>query len=74
MLPFSKALQSWLENLRFPWLLLVTFTLFILNVFIPDALPMADELLLALSTVLLARMKRRKPGQKDTREQPSDQD
>jgi len=62
MLPFSKSLKSWLENLRFPYLLLLTFALFILNVFIPDALPLADELLLALGTILLARMKRRKPA------------
>ncbi len=70
MLPFSKSIKAWLENLRFPYLLLLTFILFVLNVFIPDALPLADELLLALGTILLARMKRRKPAAEDDPELP----
>lgn len=61
MLLIPEKLKSWLGNLRFPVLLLLTGSVFVLNVFIPDALPFADELLLALFTILLARMKRRKP-------------
>lgn len=65
MLSIPKKMKSWLSNLRFPVLLLLTGTVFVLNVFIPDALPLADELLLALFTIILARMKRRKPAEDD---------
>ena len=52
-------LQTYLASLRFPWLLLVTLVLFGLNVFVPDAVPFVDEILLALVAVILARVKRR---------------
>jgi hypothetical protein len=42
-------------------LLLVTLTLFAVNVFVPDMVPFIDEVLLALIAVILARLKR-KPG------------
>lgn len=54
--------KSWLENLRFPFLLLLTGTLFVVDLLIPDAIPLVDELLLALVTILLARIKRKKPA------------
>ena len=57
---FKSRLVAYLESLRFPWLLLATAALFLLNLFIPDALPFVDEILLALVTVLLGRLKRRK--------------
>lgn len=53
-----RKLMSWLEGLRFPVLLLITGTLFIVNVLVPDALPFIDEMVLALVTLLLARLKR----------------
>jgi len=57
-----KKLNNWLANLRFPVLVLLTGILFVINVVIPDALPLVDELLLALMTLLLARLKRKKPA------------
>jgi hypothetical protein len=57
----KKRLVAFLEDLRFPWLLLVTLTLFAVNVFVPDMVPFIDEVLLALIAVILARLKR-KPG------------
>lgn len=51
----------WASRLRFPYLLLLTAVLFVLNLFIPDALPLADELIMGLVTVLLASL-RKKPG------------
>jgi len=57
-----KRLLSWLESLRFPWLLLVTAVLFVVNVFVPDAFPFVDEILLGLIAVVLGRLKRKKPG------------
>lgn len=56
----AKAkILGYLESLRFPWLLLVTVILFLVNVFIPDAFPFVDELLLALIAIILSRLKRR---------------
>lgn len=55
----KTRLISYLEALKFPWLLLVTLILFLVNVFIPDMLPFIDEILLALVAVVLARLKRK---------------
>ncbi|RPH97474.1 MAG: hypothetical protein EHM68_08210 [Lysobacterales bacterium] len=57
----KARLLGYLESLRFPWLLLVTLMLFLLNLVIPDALPFVDEILLALVAALLARFKRKQP-------------
>jgi hypothetical protein len=59
----KARLLGYLESLRFPWLLLVTVILFLLNVLIPDALPFVDEILLALVAVVLGRLKRKGPRQ-----------
>lgn len=56
----QRTLIPWLTRyvatLRFPKLLLLTATLFVVDLWIPDAIPFADEILLALATVLLARL------------------
>ena len=54
-----NRIRTWLEGLRFPVLLLLTGALLIANLLIPDALPFVDEILLALVTLLLARLKRK---------------
>ncbi len=58
----KARLVGYLESLRFPWLLLVTSLLFLVNVFVPDAIPFVDEILLALVAVVLGRLKRKKPA------------
>ena len=50
---------GYLETLRFPSLVLVTAGLFVLDLLVPDVLPFADEILLALVTAMLARVKRK---------------
>ena len=50
--------MSWLGGLRFPALLVVTTLLLIVNVFIPDAFPLVDEILLGLIAIVLSRLKR----------------
>lgn len=50
----------WASRLRFPYLFCLTAVLFVLNLFIPDALPLADELLMGLGALLLASL-RKKP-------------
>ena len=64
MKSIKSKLLGYLESLRFPWLLLVTLVLFLVNVFVPDAFPLVDEILLALIAVVLARLKRKpKPSE-----------
>lgn len=54
----SRAI-AYLESLRFPVLLVVAVVLFVVDVFVPDVIPFADEVLLALVAVILSRLKRR---------------
>ena len=74
----DKILNKTASKLRFPWLALATAGLFVANVFIPDAIPMVDEILLGLATLLLARI--RKPesrpatGSKATSSKTSSED
>ena len=60
-------LIAYLAKLRFPTLFGITAVLFVVDFFIPDAIPFADETLLALGAALLGRWK--KQNNKDT---PSD--
>jgi hypothetical protein len=56
--PLTDPVLAFAGRLRFPTLFLVTFTLFILDVLIPDLVPFADELLLGLGALLLSTWKR----------------
>ncbi|MBN8716610.1 DUF6116 family protein [Thermomonas sp.] len=51
-------LLRWLGKLSFPRLFLVSALLFLLDLAVPDFIPFADELLLGLLTLLLARWKK----------------
>mgnify|MGYP003383093694 CR=1 FL=1 len=56
-------LIAYLTRLRFPALFAITAVLFILDFFIPDAIPFVDEILLGLGAALLGSWKKRKePG------------
>ena len=59
MKSISSRFSKYLESLRFPWLLLLATLLFFVNLFIPDALPFIDEILLALVAIILGRLKRK---------------
>jgi hypothetical protein len=50
----------WATKLRFPYLFLLTTVLFVLNLFIPDVIPLADEIIMGLVAVLLGSL-RKKP-------------
>ena len=54
-----SRLSRYLESLRFPWLLLLATLLFVVNLFIPDALPFIDEILLAIVAIILGKLKRK---------------
>ncbi len=53
-------LQRWAEGLRFPRLLALTAGIFALDLFLPDLIPFVDEILLGLSTLVLAAWRRRR--------------
>ena len=55
---FIALVLRYFGNLRFPYLVAVTASLFVLDLLIPDFVPFADEILLGLVTLVLARMKR----------------
>lgn len=63
LVPFLR----WAGRLRHPTLFAITAALFVLDLLIPDFIPLADEILLGLATVLLANWKDRGAG---TREVP----
>ena len=58
--PLLAPALRFLGKLSYPRLFALTAGLFILDIFIPDMVPFADELLLGLGTLLLGNWKRRK--------------
>ncbi|KRG78093.1 membrane protein [Stenotrophomonas ginsengisoli] len=58
---FSLGLLSWAGKLRFPTLFALTGILFLVTLLIPDPIPLLDEVLFGLGTLLLANWKKRKP-------------
>ncbi|MEC5396979.1 DUF6116 family protein [Uliginosibacterium sp. H1] len=53
------ALLGFARRLRFPQLFLLMLALLVINLIVPDFIPLLDELLLALATLALAAWKRR---------------
>jgi len=53
-------LRRYLGRLRFPWLFLLTLIVLVVDVAIPDVIPVADELLLTLLGLLLGSLKTRR--------------
>lgn len=61
--PLLAPLLRWLGRLSYPRLFVVAAVLFVVDLFVPDMIPLADEILLGLGTLLLANWKNRKtPG------------
>ncbi len=54
------GILGWARKRRFPTLLLFTGGLFAVDLVVPDFIPLADELLLGLATLILARWKDRR--------------
>jgi hypothetical protein len=52
-------LMRYASTLRFPKLLAITTALFAIDLFFPDVVPFADEILLGLISLLLASLKKR---------------
>lgn len=66
--PLLAPVVVWLGRLRHPQLFVVTGVLLLINVLIPDVVPLVDELLLATLTLWLGSRKRNgenaKPAQR----------
>ena len=58
--PLISPLMRWLGRLSYPRLFLLTAVLFGIDVVIPDFIPFGDEILLGLTTLLLASWKDRR--------------
>lgn len=58
--PLLAPVLRWLSRLSFPRLFLLAAALFVVDLFVPDVIPLADEILLGLGTLLLANWKDRK--------------
>lgn len=56
-IPVATALLAWARKLRFRQLFWLTGALFVADLFIPDFVPFADEVLLGLLTLLFASWK-----------------
>jgi hypothetical protein len=61
--PLLSPFMRFLGRLSYPRLFALTAALFAVDLVVPDMIPLADELLLGLGTLLLANWKKRKdPG------------
>lgn len=56
----ARFVERFAGRLRFPVLFFLTAALFVADLFVPDAIPLVDEVLLGLATVLFGSWKRRK--------------
>lgn len=55
--PIVVAVERFASGLRFPKLLVLMGGLFLVDLVIPDVIPLVDEMLLALITLVLANLR-----------------
>ena len=67
--PLIAAILRFASGLKFKSLFLLTGTLFLLDLLIPDFIPFADELALGLLTLLFSMWKSNEPGKGEAAEQ-----
>lgn len=68
--PLLAPILGFLGRLTYPRLFLLTATLFVLDLLVPDFIPLADEILLGLGSLLLANFKKRKSPPNVIEDQP----
>ena len=56
----TDGLRGWLSRLRSWQLFVVAGALFVVDLLVPDPIPFIDEIMLGLTTLILARWKRRR--------------
>ncbi len=73
--PLAALVQRFLPNLRYPYLFVILAGLFVLDLVVPDPIPMLDEVLLAVLTFVAASFKTRREDQPPPRDvTPPDDD
>lgn len=63
--PLLAPLLRWLGRLSYPRLFVLAAVLFVADLFVPDMIPLVDEILLGIGTLLLANWKSRKSPQRE---------
>lgn len=58
--PLLAPVLGFLGRLSYPRLFVITAALFVVDLIVPDFIPLADEILLGLGSLLLANFKTRK--------------
>ena len=58
----GRLVTRFASGLRFPTLFGLLAGLFVLDVLVPDMIPFADEVLLALGTLLVGSLRKRRTG------------
>ncbi|MFO0868978.1 MAG: DUF6116 family protein [Pirellulales bacterium] len=53
------TIKQFAAQLRFPYLFLLTAAIFCVDLLVPDVVPLADEIVLGLVTLLLASLKKK---------------
>ncbi|MEJ2514698.1 MAG: hypothetical protein P8080_07055 [Gammaproteobacteria bacterium] len=65
----AGVVLRWASRLRFPYLFAITGVLFVVNLFVPDVVPFADEIIMGLVALLLGSLKKKKPRAAETQPQ-----
>ena len=60
-----RSFFKWAGSLRFKQLFVLTLFLFIADLMIPDFIPLIDEVLLGLMTLLLGSIRKKADGKKN---------
>jgi hypothetical protein len=66
----KERFLNYATELRFPKLLVLTLVLFTVDLFIPDVIPLADEILLGLVAAILGTLKKKRRDQIAANEVP----
>lgn len=64
------VIEGFISRLRYPQLFFVLAALFVVDLFVPDLIPFADELLLGLLTALVGRMRKPRAERDDSDKRP----
>lgn len=67
--PLSSLVEKLIPGIRYPWLLVILAGLFAVDLVVPDPIPLIDEIMLAVLTVLAASWRTRRD---EVRPQPKD--
>ena len=70
----AGVFERFFGRLRFPQLFALAAVLFVVDLFIPDLIPFADEILLGMMTTLFASLKNRNATTQPAAPKPAEKD